>query len=301
MPVACKTSDLEEIRVKSSVKRKQRTLQNPISFEGIGLFTGEKAVVKLIPAEEDTGILFFRTDLDQKNVIPATLDCLISSSRCTMLKNGEASVQTIEHFMAALYAFGIGNLIVELSGPEIPIFDGSSQPFIHFIEQAGICEQEGEAIIHTLKNPLYYVHNEVQMIALPANEYRVSYTLHYPHSPFLRSQFFTSVINEEQFSNEIAPCRTFSLYEEVMPLLEKKLIKGGSLENGVIVKGNEVLNPEGVRFNDEMARHKVLDLVGDLALVGCFFTAHIIAIRSGHASNHALALELLKHIKMENS
>lgn len=299
MPIACKTRDVEE-NIVNCVVRQQRTLKQDITFEGIGLFTGEPALMRLVPASEDTGIIFQRTDLPNKPLIPADLDHLVSSSRCTMLKKDDAVIQTVEHLLAAVHASGIHNLLVEINGPEVPIFDGSSAPFFKQIQETGFEEQSKEAPVYRLKTPIYYSHNEIQLIALPADEYRISYTLHYPHSPFLRSQFFSTVVDEQQFANEIAPCRTFSLYEEVMPLLEKKLIKGGSLENGVIVKGNEVLNPEGVRFPDEMARHKVLDLIGDLSLMGCYFHAHIIAIRSGHASNHALARELLRHIKMEN-
>ncbi|MES2344361.1 MAG: UDP-3-O-acyl-N-acetylglucosamine deacetylase [Chlamydiota bacterium] len=301
MPVACKTRNSEELGVKSVVKRKQRTVQNAISVNGIGLFTGESVTLRLLPAEKETGILFVRTDTPEKIVIPSNLDHLISSSRCTMLQKDGCSIQTIEHLMAALHACGIGNVLVEVSGPEIPILDGSSSGFIELIQKAGICELDADVPVYTLTSPVYYSHNEVQLIALPSQEYRISYTLHYPHSSFLRSQFYSSKIDQETFISEIAPCRTFSLYEEVMPLIEKKFIKGGSLQNGVIIKGDEILNPEGARFSDEMVRHKVLDLVGDLALMGCFFSAHIIAIRSGHASNHALARELLKAINLENS
>ncbi len=301
MPVACKTRNLEEkCGVKPSLKRRQCTVQNPVSIDGVGLFTGEKVTLRLLPSEKEIGIFFVRTDTPQRVVVPSDLDHLVSSSRCTMLQKGEFAVQTIEHLMAALHACGITNVVIELSGPEVPILDGSSLPFIELIEKAGICELDVEVPVYTLTSPVCYSHDEVQLVALPSTEYRISYTLHYPHSSFLRSQFYSSKIDKEIFVSNIAPCRTFSLYEEVMPLIEKKFIKGGSLQNGIIIKGDEVLNPEGIRFPDEMVRHKVLDLIGDLALMGCFFSAHIIAIRSGHASNHALARELLKAIKMEN-
>jgi UDP-3-O-[3-hydroxymyristoyl] N-acetylglucosamine deacetylase len=298
LSIACSKKDLELTSAK--LTKTQKTLAKEISVEGIGLFTGERVALRLIPAEENSGVLFQRIDLPQKNVIPAVVQNVISSSRCTIIKKEEASVQTIEHLMAALAALEVDNVLIEVSGLEVPIFDGSSAPFVELIKNAGIVLQDAETPIFTLSRPLYFSQKDVQMVALPSEEYRVSYTLHYPQSPFLRSQFYSSCISAEIFSAEIAPSRTFSLYEEVMPLLEKGFIKGGSLENGVIVKGNEVLNPEGVRFPDEMVRHKVLDLVGDLALVGHAFRTHIIAIRSGHAANHALANELYKQIKMEN-
>lgn len=299
MPAACSKKDLECISAKLS--KTQKTLEKEISIEGIGLFTGERVTLRLIPAQGNSGILFQRIDLSGKPIIPAVVQNVISSSRCTIIKKEEASVQTIEHLMAALAALEIDNALIEISGPEVPIFDGSSAPFVELIKKAGITLQDTETPIFTLSRPLYFSQEDTQMVALPSEEYRVSYTLHYPQSTFLRSQFYSSSIGAETFSAEIAPCRTFSLYEEVMPLLERGFIKGGSLENGVIVKGDGVLNPEGVRFSDEMVRHKVLDLIGDLALVGHPFRAHIIAIRSGHAANHVLASELYKQIKMENS
>lgn len=298
MPTTCKLTELEE-DLEIRLDRKQRTLAHPISATGIGLFTGEMVTFVLRPAEENSGIVFQRVDLPGAPFFPADLDHLISSSRCTMLRKEDAVVQTVEHLLAALHALGIGNIHIEINGPEVPIFDGSSLPFAKLILEAGVVEQSRSAPVYTLSSPVYFAHNETQLVALPADEYRISYALHYPHSPFLQSQFYTTAITQEQFLSEIAPCRTFSLYEEVMPLLDKKIIKGGSLENGVIVRGNEVLNPEGVRFPDEMARHKALDIVGDLALMGLFFKAHIIAIRSGHAANHALAREMRHHLKME--
>ena len=139
----------------------------------------------------------------------------------------------------------------------------------------------------------------MHLVALPYDEFRISYTLNYPNSKLLRSQFYTFAYNEQAFKEEIAPCRTFSLYEEIVPLIEKSQIKGGSLENALVIKGDAVLNPEGLHFPDEMARHKILDMIGDLSLTGMLIQAHIIALRSGHRSNTAFAKEIVNALSAE--
>ncbi len=221
--------------------------------------------------------------------------------RCTLIGTDGVCVQTVEHILAALRAFEIDNVRIEISGPEVPIFDGSSARFVEMIQTAGIVDLDGKKNIYSIEAPVFWSQGDIHLIALPSHEYRISYTLHYPYSSAIGSQFYSVKVDQEHFEKEIAPCRTFSVYEEIAPMIEKGLVKGGSLENAVIIKDNQVINPEGLRFPDEMVRHKVLDLIGDLSLVPVPFIAHIIAIRSGHASNNAFAKELFNHIKMENS
>lgn len=281
--------------------KKQRTLQETISLNGIGLFTGELVSIRLCPAKANTGILFQRIDLPQKPIFPAKLEYVQGTPRCTIIGSQGVFIQTVEHILAALRAFEIDNLLIEISGSEVPVFDGSSSAFVDAIEKARTCEQDAWKQVYQLRTPLYWSNGDIHLIALPSLEYRISYTLHYPHSRLLRAQFYSVLVNEETFKNEIAPCRTFSLYEEIAPLMKKGLIKGGSLENALIIKEDQVLNPEGVRFPDEMVRHKILDMIGDLSLIEYSFSAHIIAIRSGHTSNNAFAKKLLNHIKMEIS
>jgi UDP-3-O-[3-hydroxymyristoyl] N-acetylglucosamine deacetylase len=266
----------------------------------MGLFTGQSVSLKLCPAEVSSGIIFQRVDLPQRPLLPAKAENVQATPRCTILGKDGVSVQTVEHLLAALYACGIDNVLIEISGAEVPIFDGSSSSFIEAIEEVGLEAQTSTKPIIALSSPLYWSQGDVHIVALPCQEYRISYTLHYPHAKILRSQFYSISVSQETFKSEIASCRTFSLYEEVVPLIEKGLIKG-SLENGVIIKDDQVLNPEGLRFPDEMARHKILDMIGDLSLIGIPFTAHIIAIRSGHASNNAFAKQLFNHIQMEIS
>jgi UDP-3-O-[3-hydroxymyristoyl] N-acetylglucosamine deacetylase len=269
------------------------TLKNEISFSGTGLFTGQQVHVRICPANNGEGIVFQRVDLPHRPHISARLGSVQGTNRCTILGDKDVAVYTVEHLLSALKAFGIDNALIEISGPEVPIFDGSAKVFCELIEKAGTVQTGSERPLVKLTSPVFWSQGEVHLVALPADEYRISYTLHYPHSSFLRSQFYSTVINEEVFKAEIAPCRTFCLYEEVAVMIEKGLLKGGGLDNGVIIKDNQVMNPEGLRFSDEMVRHKILDMVGDLSLIPFPFLAHIIAIRAGHASNLAFAKELL--------
>jgi UDP-3-O-[3-hydroxymyristoyl] N-acetylglucosamine deacetylase len=218
-----------------------------------------------------------------------------------VLSRAGASVHTVEHLLAALCAAGVDQLTIELSGPEVPIVDGSAAPFVSLIEEGGVEEMNEERPVWVVDRPCFWSQGDVHLIALPAAEYRISYTLHYPHSSFLGSQYYSFAVTPEAFKREIAPCRTFCLYEEIAPMIEKGLLRGGGLENALIIKDEGVLNPEGVRFEDEMVRHKILDLIGDLSLVGAPLLAHIVAIRSGHTSNNAFAKELHNHIKTESS
>lgn len=281
-------------------KMNQRTLLRRVSAAGIGLFSGEKVSISLCPAPVNTGVIFKRVDLPGSPVLPARVEYVQGTPRCTIIGNGEVFVQTVEHLLAALRAYDIDNVLIEISNCEVPIFDGSSLYFVSMIEEAGICKLEEEKELIRLKKPLFWSQGNIHLIALPSDEYRISYTLHYPHSKVIGTQFYTFLLDPERFKSEIASSRTFSIYEEIAPMIEKGLVKGGSLENAIIIKGDKVVNPEGLRFPDEMARHKVLDLIGDLSLVPPFL-AHVIAVRSGHASNNDFAKQFINHIKAENS
>jgi UDP-3-O-[3-hydroxymyristoyl] N-acetylglucosamine deacetylase len=299
LPFPRELSALKECQVAPAPK-KQRTLQRSVSAVGVGLFSGEKVSIRLCPVEENTGIVFQRVDLPHRPILPARSEYVQGTPRCTITGNGKDFVQTVEHLLAALRAYNIDNVLIEISSYEVPIFDGSSLHFVAMIEEAGICELKSEKKIFRLKMPIFWSKGDIHLIALPSEEYRISYTLHYPHSTTIGTQFYTFVLDQEGFKNEIASCRTFSIYEEIAPMIEKGLIKGGSLGNAIIIKEDAVVNPDGLRYPDEMVRHKILDLIGDLSLVPPFL-AHVVAVRSGHASNNAFAKELFNHIKMENS
>lgn len=281
-------------------EKKQVTIANDISRTGTGLFTGIKASITFHPAPENHGIVFRRIDLPSAPLIRAHVDYVHSTPRCTILNSEGASLQTVEHVLAAIYATGIDNILIDISGPEVPIFDGSSQIFVEMIDEAGMYHNEGYLTVHSIEKPLFFSDGDVHMVALPSDHLRISYTLHYPNSSLIGSQFISLEINAESFSKDLASSRTFSLYEEIMPYIEKGLLKGGSLENAVLIKEDRVINPDGLRFCNEMVRHKVLDMIGDLSLTGVRFNAHIIALRSGHRANSELAKILLNHIKMES-
>jgi UDP-3-O-[3-hydroxymyristoyl] N-acetylglucosamine deacetylase len=247
----------------------------------------------LFPAPPYSGIVFQRVDLPGAPEIPASLQYVKEWPRCTRLISEKCSVQMVEHLLSALAAYGVDNLRIQLSGPEIPSGDGSSLLFVEAIEKAGLQIQGSKRRWLKIEEPVFWSENEVHLIGLPADEFRISYTLHYPQSSLIGSQYYSfSLDHPEEYKKEIAPCRTFSLYEEIAPLIEKGFLKGGGLENALVIKGGRIMNPEGARFPDEMVRHKVLDLIGDLALIGSPIRGHVIAIRSGHSSNLAFAKRL---------
>lgn len=272
----------------------QTTIEREVEASGIGLFTGEKVSMTICPEKENTGIVFEREDLPGKPQIKALLENVEKAPRCTRLAKGGISVHMVEHLMAALSGMGIDNARVKVRGPEILAGDGSALPFVELLRSARKKKQKSLRKILRIEKPIYWSKAGVHLIALPSEEFRVSYTMHYPKSALLRSQYYSTVVTEEIFEKQIAPCRTFSFYEEILPLMEKGLIKGGGLENALVIQKDRVMNPEGVRFFDEMARHKALDLIGDLSLTGFFILGHIVSICSGHASNIAFAKMIQK-------
>lgn len=291
---SCKNSTSLETGQLNKLERRQRTLARPVSFSGIGIHTGKVVSMRFLPSAEHTGIKFKRIDLPSQPEIPATVEYVVDTSRSTILGLADVRVHTVEHVLAALRAFEIDNLCIEIDNLEPPVGNGSSDVFVEMIEEAGILEQEAKVPIASLSEPVYYSEKDIHIVALPSPEYRVSYTLSYPEHPLLKAQFHSFVLTSESFKKEIAPCRTFSLYKEISYLIDKGLIKGGSLDNAVVIHDEAVFSKGGLFFPDEMVRHKMLDLIGDLSLVGFPFLAHIIAIRSGHASNWQFAKKILK-------
>lgn len=286
-------------KTQQNVQRQQRTLKKSVTFSGIGVHTGMEVTVQFHPAPVGTGIVFRRVDLPGSPEIPATVEYARDIVRSTALGIGEIRLQTVEHALAALHANQIDNLTIDVNAEEMPIGNGSSDVFVAMIHDAGVEEQEHTTPTFSLSHPIHLSQGESHIVALPSDNYRISYTLSYPDSPVLRAQYHSTVITSEIFNKELAPCRTFSLYEEVSPLMDRGLIKGGSLNNAVVIKDNIVISKEGLFFPDEMVRHKVLDLVGDLALVGFNFCAHVIAVRTGHAINTAFAKLLYDTITQE--
>ena len=275
----------------------QKTLKEKISFSGIGLFSGEKTKITLHPADIDTGIVFKRTDISNSPKIYCDINKVKESDRRSQIGIGQDSVLTVEHLMSAIFAYGIDNVFIEVNGPEVPIYDGSSKDFAKTIESAGTLMQNKKRKIFRLDHPVSFTEGIVTLIAVPSDEFRISFTLHHPTNEYLKSQYFSYLIDQNTYLQNIAPSRTFSVYEEIKPLLDNNFIKGGSLDNAVVIKDGNVINKEGVRFKDEMVRHKILDLMGDLALLNRKFNAHIIAIRSGHFTNVKFGKKILKYLK----
>jgi UDP-3-O-[3-hydroxymyristoyl] N-acetylglucosamine deacetylase len=280
--------------------RPQRTLKKEVSYCGVGIHTGKEVVMRLCPAPPHSGIVFQRVDLAGAPKIPAAIEYVQDTARSTTIGIGSYSVQTVEHLLAALSACQIDNLCVQINEGEPPIGDGSARLFVELIEEAGLEEQEAVTMLPLLKQPVYFSQGQTHLVALPAEEFRISYTLHYPNTPLIRSQYLSLQITPETFKEEIANCRTFALYEEITYLKEQGLIRGGSLENAIVIKGDAVFNEGGLRHPDEMVRHKILDLIGDLSLVG-HFLAHVIVIRSGHTANVALGKALLAQLTHHKS
>lgn len=281
--------------------RKQHTLGGEVCFSGIGVHSGQDVTVRFFPAKVGTGIVFRRVDLPGNPEVPATVEYVQDTSRSTSIGIGNVSIQTVEHLLAALYAYQIDNAVIEISGVEPPVGDGSSRVFIEMIEEVGVDEQEATTPVLALEKPVYYSNGDIHLVALPSDCFQMSYTLNYPGSKALQTQYQSFEVTAKAFAEELAPCRTFARYEEISLLMDHGLIKGGSLDNAVVIKDDVVFSKEGLRFSDEMVRHKMLDLVGDLSLVGFQFRAHVISIRSGHTSNVAFAKKLYHSLTAEKN
>lgn len=303
---------------------KQRTLKKSITISGVGLHTGEKVNLTMVPAAENHGYKFQRIDLKELPIVPADVDKVVDTNRGTTLEANGARVHTTEHVLAALYGNEIDNCLIQLDGPEVPIMDGSSKPFVDAILEAGIQEQSEDKNYFVLTENLPFESEEggVEMLAVPGEEFRLTVMVDY-RSPVLGTQH-ASMYRPSEFNSEIASCRTFVFLKELEQLATANLIKGGDLDNAIVlverehisqdelshlrkllhkedlqveVKGIGVLNSSKLQFENEPARHKLLDIVGDLALIGRPIKAHILAARPGHQGNVAFGKILKDHIK----
>src|SRR5437867_5805225 len=276
----------------------QHTLAKSAGVTGTALHTGEKVTLRLLPAPVDHGIKFKRKDLADEPTIDANIANLKTVERATTIGEGAVRVHTVEHVLAALCGMGVDNAIVEMDANEPPIGDGSAQPFVDLIRKAGLAAQEAPRKFFETREPMHVESKTgALLILLPDDKFRISCTQAGPNNRF--TQFLSAEITPALFEREIAPARTFVYYEDVAPLMEKNLIKGGSLENAIVVRGDAVLSKEPLRFADEFARHKILDIIGDIALIGTRIRGHIIAVKPGHAVNAELARAIVKqHAKI---
>jgi UDP-3-O-[3-hydroxymyristoyl] N-acetylglucosamine deacetylase/3-hydroxyacyl-[acyl-carrier-protein] dehydratase len=299
----------------------QHTISEPVSISGTGLHTGINVDMTLRPANPGFGLQFQRIDLPGQPMIKADCDLVTDTSRGTTLEDGGAKVSTVEHVLAALVGMGVDNCLIEVNGPEMPIIDGSSQPFVEIIREVGVVEQDAAKNWYTIDTNITY-HNEekrVELVAMPSIEYKITTLIDF-NSPVLGTQH-AGLKSMSEFQTEIAPCRTFCFLHELEMLLDHNLIKGGDINNAIVVvdkavtseemkrlakvfkkdhieiKSEGYLNNLELRFPNEPARHKLLDVVGDLALIGYPIKAHIMASRPGHHSNVEFAKKIKQYIK----
>lgn len=269
----------------------QHTLAGQATLEGTSLHTGQKVTLTLKPAPEGHGFKFRRMDLPDQPFISADVDKVQTVERATTLAEGSVKVHTVEHIISALAGMGVDNALIEMDANEPPIGDGSSKPFVDMIEKVGLLAQKTPRKVWEIREPLHLETGDGTIITIvPSKTFRVSVTNVGPGGRF--TQYFSSEVTPELYEKEICAARTFVYYEDVKPLLEKGLIKGGSLESAVVIRGNEIMSKEAMRFNNEFARHKALDLIGDLMLAGIRITGHVIAVMPGHGPNTKMAAKL---------
>ncbi len=267
----------------------RRTLKTAISCVGRGLHSGGEVSLKLVPAAPGSGIVFYRTDLDIS--IPARFDLVGDTRLCTVVGLGEARVGTVEHLMAALAASEVDDLRIEVDAPELPVFDGSAAPFLFLIGSAGVVEHAGLRETLEILRPVRVEHQDAFAELRPHHPggcgFELSLAIEFS-APVIGAQAFHMRLTPEHFAAELASARTFTLQGEIDALRKAGLAKGGSLANAIVVDGEKVLNPEGLRFADEFVRHKMLDVVGDLALAGAPICGRFIGHKTGHALNNRL-------------
>jgi UDP-3-O-[3-hydroxymyristoyl] N-acetylglucosamine deacetylase len=271
--------------------RPQRTLRRPISCAGIGLHSGNKVALSLKPAQADSGVRFRRADLGGLEVA-ATVKHVGGIKYATGLTHDAVRVDTVEHLLAALVSLGVDNVIVELNSPEVPIMDGSAAPVIYLIQEAGVRQLASPRRYLKVLRPMALSRGDKRIALYPSDHFKVTYSIAYDH-PLLRHQSRTIRITEDSFVEEIAPARTFTFLKEVEMLRQQGLALGGSLENAIVIGDTGVLN-NALRFDDEFVRHKILDVIGDMALVGHPVIGHLVAHRGGHALHTAFAAHVLE-------
>jgi len=278
---------------------KRKTIKNTVEISGIGLHKGEEIKLTLKPSEnnDERGIIFKRIDVSGKNnVIKVDYRNLFDLERGTNIRNeDDVKVHTIEHFLSSLSITGVTDILVEISGNELPILDGSSIGFVEKLLEAGIVELNEEIEPVVITEPVIFSDEKAgkYVMALPYDGFKISYTIDFNHS-FLKSQYYELEVNLENYMENIAKCRTFAFDYEIDFLKKNNLALGGSLENAVVVGAEGPLNPEGLRYPDEFVRHKILDIIGDLYVLGTPIKAHVIAIKAGHYVNSRLTEMIAK-------
>src|SRR5687767_13970248 len=265
----------------------QQTLKQSVSYSGVGLHSGNRVTMTLLPAPPNTGVRFRRIDLDGKPEIEARIENVGQTNRSTTLAKGNAKIQTVEHVLAAFAGFEVDNAIIELDANERPIGDGSAREYCKLIESAGTVPQGEKREPYRVTTPLELQAQDTLMSVFPHERLKISCTSSDKAGRF--SQFFTIELSPETWKHDLAHARTFCFFEEIEFLIKNGLIRGGSLENAVVIRDDAVLTTEPLRYPDEFVRHKILDILGDLSLVGRPLLGHIVAVRPSHTANCELA------------
>jgi UDP-3-O-[3-hydroxymyristoyl] N-acetylglucosamine deacetylase len=274
----------------------QTTINREFSFSGVGLHSGKDMPVSVLPAEADTGIQFTRSDVQNCPFVRITPFNVTSTQLATTVTCGDFPISTIEHLVSALYGLGVDNAYIKVGGPEIPILDGSAEPIVQMILSTGIVPLEAKRQYLYITRDIGVEIDDKAVHASPCDDFKVTFEIEYPHAA-IRQQTLTVTVTPETFSNEIANARTFGFQSEVEALWKMGLAKGGSLENAIVLDGNDgILNPEGLRHKYEFVSHKILDLIGDISLVGYQIKGHIHAKKSGHHVNNLFARKLIESL-----
>jgi UDP-3-O-[3-hydroxymyristoyl] N-acetylglucosamine deacetylase len=270
----------------------QRTISNSVTISGIGLHTGRRITMTLRPAEPATGIVFHRIDGDVVVSIEARSENVVDTRLATVLARGDTRVSTVEHLLAALSAYGIDNLHIDINGPEVPIMDGSAAPFVSILEDAGLRNLPKSRKFLAIRKPISVIDGEKRISIIPSRFFRVTFDIAFEH-PCIALQQRSVKVSADCFRRELAPARTFGFLRDVEQLKAAGLARGGSLDNAIVIDDERILNPEGLRFQDEFVRHKILDSIGDLSLLGYPILGHVRAYKAGHDVNHQLVEKIL--------
>ena len=270
----------------------QHTIARPVSTEGIGLHTGVPVHVRLLPAPSGTGIIFKRIDLDGFPIKARAKNVARVSYATSLMRKG-VLISTTEHLLSALAASGVDNVFIEIDNLEVPIMDGSALPFLRIIQEAGLKQQRATRSWAKIVKPIEVVEGQKRIAVYPADDFRITYRIVFDH-PVIGEQERSFSMNLPGYERGIAPARTFGFIDEVEMLRKSGLVRGGSLENAIVLTRTGVMNPEGLRFPDEFCRHKILDVIGDLVMFGRPLIGHVVADRAGHAMHIALVSRLLR-------
>ena len=270
----------------------QVTIKKPVELVGIGLHKGSPVKLRLEPLDSNSGIVFYRSDVDVS--IPLKPQNVVDTKMATVIGKDGYVISTIEHMLSAVYAYGIDNLKIIVDADEVPVMDGSSASFCMLLDEAGLVEQDIPKKIMRIKKDVEVKEGEKYVKLSPAPDLQYDFTIKFPH-PVIQKQEFVLKFTKESYKKEISRARTFGFLHEVQYLRSKGLALGGSLENAIVLDDKKILNPEGLRFTDEFVRHKILDAIGDMSLIGMNFIGNYEALAGSHDLNHKLTLELLKN------